>query len=197
MKFPCSGVILSGGMNSRFSGNDKAICQVKGRRILDHITGIFENLFDEIILVTNYPLKYLEWNLNIVTDLFNIRSSLTGIQAGLFYSTHPHAFFTACDTPFLKKEIIETVLDSIDDRADAFIPETSAGLEPLCAVYSKKSLATIERHLSQNKLKIQMVFRKDRIKKISERVLREKDPELISFFNINAPEDLTRAEEMA
>jgi molybdopterin-guanine dinucleotide biosynthesis protein A len=34
------------------------------------------------------------------------------------------------------------------------------------------------------------------MKTISERVLREKDPDLRSFFNINNPLDLQRAEEM-
>ena len=35
------------------------------------------------------------------------------------------------------------------------------------------------------------------MKKIPETVLRSKDPELKSFFNINTPEDLAKAEEMA
>jgi len=46
-------------------------------------------------------------------------------------------------------------------------------------------------------LKIQWAFRRCRIKTISEKILRSKDPELISFFNINTPEGLTRAEEIA
>ena len=98
---PCTGVILAGGENRRFSGKNKAFVQVAGKRILDHIYGVFSDLFEEIILVTNNPLQYLEWDFNIVTDLFSIRSSLTGIHAGLFYATNPHAFFAACDTPFL------------------------------------------------------------------------------------------------
>jgi molybdopterin-guanine dinucleotide biosynthesis protein A len=40
------------------------------------------------------------------------------------------------------------------------------------------------------------VFRKSRIKTISEKVLRKKDPDLLSFFNINTSDDLKRAEEM-
>jgi molybdopterin-guanine dinucleotide biosynthesis protein A len=42
-----------------------------------------------------------------------------------------------------------------------------------------------------------LAFRKCRIKTISEKILRTKDPELISFFNINSPEDLERAGEIA
>jgi molybdopterin-guanine dinucleotide biosynthesis protein A len=41
-----------------------------------------------------------------------------------------------------------------------------------------------------------MALNKGRIKKIPEERLREKDPELVSFFNINTPEDLERAEQL-
>ncbi len=194
MKFACTGVILAGGLNTRFSGKEKALVRVGERRILDYIYDVFLDLFEEIILVTNNPLKYIEWNLNIVTDLFPIRSSLTGIHAGLFYASNPYAFFAACDTPFLKKELIEMIVEKIEPGLEAIIPEISVGLEPLCAIYSKNSLKRIEQHLSENKLKIQWVFKKDRIKKIPENLIREKDPDLLSFFNINSPEDLERAE---
>ncbi len=103
MKFPCTGVILSGGLATRFDGREKALMRIGGIRILDRIYNVFNALFDEIILVTNNPIQYTEWDLIIVTDLFDIRSSLTGIHAGLFCATNPYAFFSACDAPFLKK----------------------------------------------------------------------------------------------
>jgi len=196
MKFPYSGVILSGGLNTRFSGKEKAFIQVGGKRILDRLYRVFSDLFDEIILVTNEPLKYIEWDFNIVTDLFSNRSSLTGIHAGLFYMKNPFGFFSACDTPFLKKEVVETIVEYIDSNVDLVMPETSSGMEPLCAVYSKRCLKAAEDHLRQNKYKIQLALRKKRIKKIPESILRAADPSLVSFFNINTPQDLDRAEEI-
>jgi len=196
MKFPCSGIILAGGLNTRFSGQEKAFVRVGGKSILDRIYEVFCELFDEIILVTNNPLPYLKWDLVMVPDLFPIRSSLTGIHAGLFFSKNPFAFFSACDTPFLKKELIETILGKMEKDIDIVLPETSAGFEPLCAIYSKRCLQSAEHHLEQNKCKIQRALRKHRIKTIPEKILREKDPELISFFNVNTPDDLARAEEM-
>ncbi len=197
MKPRCSGVILAGGENKRFSGRNKAFIDVCGTPTLDRIYRLFKQLFDEIILVTKEPGQYLHYDMLIVSDFFEIPSSLTGIHAGLFYSNHPYAFFTACDTPFLKKELIQTVLDAIEPRFDAVIPETSKGLEPLCAAYSKKSLDLIEHHLRQDRLKIMRIFKKRRIKRLSEKVLREADPDLASFFNINTPEDLVQAEQIA
>lgn len=194
--FPCTGVILSGGLANRYDGTEKALLRVGGGRILDRLYDIYRELFDEIILVTNNPQKFLEWDLLIVSDLFTIRSSLTGIHAGLFYMTNPYAFISACDTPFLKKEMVETIIGKIEAQIDIVMPQTSAGFEPLCAAYSKRCLEAAQNHLEQEKLKVIKAFRKSRIKTISEKVLRKIDPELQSFFNINTPEDLQRAEEM-
>lgn len=192
----CSGVILAGGLGTRFAGHDKALLEVGGRRILDRVMTVFTGLFDEIILVTNHPLRYLEWDVRIVTDLLPVRSSLTGIYTGLFYASNPFVFVTGCDTPFLKKELVELVLARIEPAIDIVMPATAAGMEPLCAVYSKNCLKPAEQHLRQNKLKIQLALRRCRLKTISEKALRRTDGELISFFNVNTPEDLARAQGM-
>jgi len=196
MTFPCTGVILSGGLNTRFNGQHKAFIRVGQKRILDRLYDVFSALFDEIILVTNHPLKFLDWDLTIVTDIFPTRSSLTGIHTGLFYMKNPFAFFSACDTPFLKKELVESLVERIEYNTDIIMPVTAAGFEPLCAIYSKRCLKQAEQHLKENKFKVQWAFRDHRIKYIQENVLLQKDPDLISFFNINTPEDLTRAEQM-
>ena len=191
-----SGVILAGGLNSRFSGANKAFIQIGNKRILDHIYDVFRELFEEIILVTNDPLKYLGWDLKIVTDIYPARSSLIGIHAGLFYTTGSHAFITACDTPFLKKELIETIICAVEPQIDIIIPETSAGIEPLFAVYSKKCLKQIENQLQKQEFKIQKFFNKVRVVKISEDEIRAKDPELTSLFNVNNLSSLEKAKEI-
>ena len=196
MKNKCTGVILAGGKNSRFSGKNKALVRIDDKYILDHIYEVFTILFDKIILVTNDPVQYMEWDFDIVTDIFPIRSSLTGIHTGLFYITTPYAFFAACDIPFIKKELIELLLDSVEPNTDIVIPETSKGFEPLCSVYSKRCLKPMEKQLEKKILQIQRIFQKVRVKKIPENILRTIDPDLVSFSNINTPEDLARAKQV-
>jgi len=196
MKTACTGVILAGGLNTRFSGQNKALIEIGGKRILDHLLEVFGGLFDDILLVTNHPLLYLDWNVEMVSDLFAVRSSLTGIHTGLFYARTPYVFFTACDTPFLKQAVVKAVVDRIAPQVDVVMPRTAAGMEPLCAVYAKTCLKPVERSLRQQKFKIQRVFKQHRIRSVSERVLRQIDPELMSFFNINRPEDLEQAESL-
>ncbi len=194
-RLPCSGIILAGGLNTRM-GENKAFLTIRGERILDRLYGIFQELFDEIILVTNEPLQYLEWDLKIVTDLYPVRSALVGIHAGLFYASHPHAFVAACDIPFLKKELVETLLGELEPRWDIILPVTSNGNQPLCAVYSKRCIKQIEAQIKQGDFKIADFFQKVRVKKVPESSLRSADPELVSFFNINTQKDLAAAKQI-
>lgn len=196
MTNPCTGIILSGGLNTRFDGVNKALAPVGGIRIIDRLLEVFSGIFDETILVTNHPEHFLQYDLTIVTDIFEQRSSLTGVHTGLFYARNPYAFFSACDTPFLKKELIEFLIKNIEPNIDIIMPQTTAGFEPLCAVYSKRCLKSAEDHLKANKLKIQWALRSHRTKNIAENDLRQVDPELLSFFNINTPQDLEKAEEI-
>ncbi len=193
MNNSCSGVILAGGLSSRFDGKNKAYLTIGQKRIIDRIYKVYSELFEEIVLVTNDPLRFLDMDLRIVTDIFSVRSSLTGIHAGLFHSTCQHAFFTACDTPFLKKEIVETIIEDITPGTDVVIPETSAGIEPLCAAYSKQCIKPIESNFAKGEYRIRKFFQKVRVKKIDEKTLRKHDHDLVSFFNVNTPDDLKKA----
>ena len=197
MSSACTGVILAGGKNTRFSGEQKTLMKIGGIRILDRIFEVMTTVFDDIILVTNTPGQYLEWDATIVTDLLPVKSSLTGIHAGLFYTRTDYAFFTAGDTPFLKKEMVAAVVDGISPGIDIVMPETGSGREPLCAVYARSCLEPARTSVENSRFKIMRTFRKKNIKVISEKAARKVDPHLISFFNVNTPEDLQRARTIA
>ncbi len=187
-------IILSGGLNSRYSGQNKAFVRIGGVPVIERLLNTLSPLFDEIIIVTNDPGRYLDYDALIVTDIYNVRSSLTGIHAGLFAMNSPYGFVTACDMPFLNPGVVRLLLDAVNIRYDVVIPETSRGLEPLCAVYSRACKDRIGNRIENNKLKIDRLFRKLNVKKISEPALRSVDPDLDAFFNINRPDDRQMAE---
>jgi molybdopterin-guanine dinucleotide biosynthesis protein A len=210
---PCTGVILAGGLNIRFNREHKALASLGGNILIDTILNTFRRLFDRIIIVTNTPLLFTPWDVAIVTDIYPVRSPLTGIYSGLFHAQTPHIFAAACDTPFLRRNMVEIVLENVEPAADVVVPMTAKGIEPLCAAYSKKCLLPIERMLLNHmalgahrdmlgnrsldqSLRIRNFFKKVRLKTIGEEKLRQIDPELTSFFNVNTPEDMEKAADM-
>ena len=189
-----TGVILAGGLNTRFHGRTKAFIDIDGKMIIDRLMDVYAKLFEDIIIVSNNPLRYLDWDAQIVTDVLPTRSALTGIHTGLFYAHTDYAFIAACDIPFLKASVVALILDSVRPDIDAVMPETQRGFEPLCALYATRLADAAAQHVQQGDFKIMRAFRKRRIRTVSEKRLRSVDPELMSFFNVNTPEDLAGAE---
>ncbi|MBW1864215.1 MAG: molybdenum cofactor guanylyltransferase [Deltaproteobacteria bacterium] len=114
----------------------------------------------------------------------------------MFYTRTDHAFIAACDTPFLKMDLIKTIVQHADRGIDVVLPRTVNGVEPLCAVYSRRCLQTVQNSLERNNFKISNLFSKLKVREIPEAVLRKTDPGLVSFFNINTPDDLEKANRM-
>jgi len=191
---PCTGIILAGGLNTRFGGANKALVPIAGKPILDHLLETFANRFDEIIVVTNTPGQFIDWDLTLVSDVYDVRSSLTGLHAGLFYSRNAESFITACDTPLLRGALLDLLLESREDQTDVVIPETPNGLEPLCAIYSRRCLPAIENRLQRGDYRIRGFFPSVKVKRLGASTLQRVDPDLHSFANVNTPEDLIRIE---
>ncbi len=191
-----TGVILAGGRNSRFGGRNKAFAQVAGRPLIHYIYETFQKLFSEIVIVAATPVDYLPLDALIVTDIYELRSSLTGIHAGLYSAGHERAFIAACDSPFIRPELAAFLCELATPDMDVVVPETAAGLEPLCAVYHRRCLERIAHRLEAGRPRIREFFNRARVRRVSEKRLRELDPDLISFININTPEDLEAAETM-
>ena len=68
-------------------GENKAFIRINGERIIDRTIRIFRELFQEIVLVTNEPLAYLEFDVKIVTDIVKGKAALGGSIPA--FSMHP------------------------------------------------------------------------------------------------------------
>lgn len=185
-----TGVILAGGESTRM-GKNKAFIEINGRRIIDRTVSLFKEIFDDVLLVTNTPLDYLELNVRIVTDLIPGKGSLGGIYTGLFFSSSPKAFFVACDMPFLDKRVIQYFL-SLTQAADIVVQKTKDYWEPLHAIYPRTLLKPVERMLRQGELKIIKAYREMKVREVTEEELRPFGPDLRTLSNINTPDELKK-----
>ena len=183
-----TGIILSGGKSVRM-GRNKAFIEIDGVPIIRRIYNLFENIFDEIIIVTQQKELFNDFKAKFHTDFLPDRGALMGLYTGLFYSSHQYSFCVACDMPFLNKDLIQYLIDQthVDD---VVVPKTSDGLHPLHAIYSKKCLGPINKFIEMGKYKIIDFYPMVRIKIIQEEDLLKYDPTKRSFVNINTPDDL-------
>jgi molybdopterin-guanine dinucleotide biosynthesis protein A len=192
----CAGIILSGGLNTRMGGRNKAFLDLDGRCFLDRIIASLEACFQEILIVTREPDLYAERPARVVADILAARSPLTGIHAGLTRMKGEFAFVTSCDTPLLTKEVIEVLVQAIAPDTDVITPTEGPYFQPMCAVYSRRCAPVIEKMLRRRELKVDQLYDQVRLKTIPYERFRAVDPMLESFFNVNTPEDLETARRM-
>ncbi|MDI7258734.1 MAG: molybdenum cofactor guanylyltransferase [Thermodesulfobacteriota bacterium] len=183
-----TGIILSGGKSIRM-GRNKAFIEIDGIPIIRRIYNLFENIFDEIIIVTHQRELFTDFKANIYNDLLPNRGALMGLYTGLFYSSHPYSFCVACDMPFLNKLLIQYLIDQAQDD-DVIVPKTFDGLQPLHAIYSKKCLGPINKIIEMGKYKIIDFYPMVKIKIVGEDDILKFDPIKKSFVNINTPDEL-------
>jgi molybdopterin-guanine dinucleotide biosynthesis protein A len=183
------GIILSGG-KSRRMGTNKAFLEFDGERLIDRTVRLFRDLFSEVIIVTSSPLDYFDQPAAVVTDILPERGALGGIYTGLFHAPGEQAFFAACDMPFLNPAFIAHMVQHASGY-DIVVPVTSAGPQPLHAIYARRLLPVIRGLLDRDRLKITGFYGGHRILEIPSTVQEAFDPDGRMFVNINRPSDLS------
>ena len=200
-KSAITAVILAGGQSRRL-GRDKAVEPFDGepliRRVIRRATEAVSARHVVVVVADTDRAAALPLDADHETavDVFPDCGSLGGIYTGLNASATEWSLVTACDMPFLSAPLLSH-LAGLRDGVDAVVPVVDGRPEPTHALYRRQCLPAIEARLRAGQLKISGFFDDVAVRYVSEDVIRSLDPELLSFFNINRPEDLERAKELA
>lgn len=137
-------IILSGGKNSRMNYRIKAFLEVDGVRFIDKIFFSVSD-FKEKILSCNDIKLYEEFKEKalLVKDEYKNIGPIGGIYSCLKKSNFESALVVASDMPFLSKDFINYI-SSYEFSEDALIPVVNGKINPLCGIYKKSVLKTIE-----------------------------------------------------
>jgi molybdopterin-guanine dinucleotide biosynthesis protein A len=198
-----SAIILAGGLSTRF-GQDKGLLQLAGKPLVRHVLNAVDNIVDENIVVVSCRedvgkyLKAIDACAMIAVDKTNVHSPLAGALTGFEEADEEYSLLLPCDTPFASRDILSLLLELCPGR-NACVPRWPNGyVEPLQAVYRTEPALEASRFaLCAGKLDVQaMLDGLQCVRYVSTLVLKQLDPELKTFFNINTPLDLMRAEQM-
>lgn len=183
---PYSAVILAGGSSSRMRTN-KALLELHGKTMLTIIIEKLQPFFQEIIIISNTPAQYANFNLPIYTDIYPNRGPLSGIHSGLKNITNRGAFFVACDMPFLDSSFASKLTYFLG-QFQAAVPRQGKYLQPLHAAYGKDCLPAVEQALQQERPKIKSFYDQVEVKYYDLIDHADYNWEKI-FFNVNTPEE--------
>jgi molybdopterin-guanine dinucleotide biosynthesis protein A len=192
-------IILAGGKSVRL-GRDKIVEKLGPTSLLEQVVTRVKPLSKRIIVVTANERKFSELadqpDVTVISDIIPDQGSLGGIYTGLVTSDTRYNLVLAADMPFLNETLLRYLIE-VSEGYDFVLPHYDDLYEPLHAVYSRSCIPAIESLFARHQRAIIELFPYLKVRFVDAAEVEKFDPRHLSFFNINTPEDLERAKEIA
>ncbi len=187
-------VILAGGFGRRL-GQDKASALIAGRPLLQWTAEAVASLSDEVLVVRRVdqelpsPPHGVTWR--ELADHRVEAGPLAGIEAALHAIEHDLMVTVACDMPLVQPALVRAIAAECAGF-DVAMPVLQGVAQPLLAAYRKSCLPVVARLLSAGEGRIRAILPEVHSRRIGELELKAHDTGLLSFTNVNYPEDMER-----
>jgi len=179
-----SGFILAGGKSHRM-GTDKALLLFQGKPLLEHMIGLIAPLCDKVF-ISGQNSDYTGFSVEMIPDLNVNCGPIAGIFSALNYSDSDWNLLVSVDVPFVNEELFHLLISNIGEY-DCIIPQHISGVEPLIALYNRRTLPVIEEMIKSGDYRLTNLLSKINTRYIDCSHLIQKHPRL--FMNINRIED--------
>ena len=188
------GVVLAGGKSKRF-GEDKSQVKLHGKILIDYILSEIMDQFNEILVVTNNPIRFKDSSKILITkDFKEGLGPLGGILTAMkwikdqkkdyeWISTFPS------DTPFFTNKELKIFYENIDiKKSKLFFIKNKETRHNIFGLWSLDLLKKLETDLQKGERKVEVWADTVGVETINIEY-EKRDP----FFNINTKEDLEKA----
>jgi molybdenum cofactor guanylyltransferase len=198
-----SAVILADGSSNKFNC-DKGAVELNGKPLISYVVDAVRGLVDEVIVVTNSQesadvySKLLSTKVKFVVEVCESKWPLVAALTGFEAATSEYSALLPFDSPFVSPEVLSLLFDCGVGKAATIPRYTDQECEPFHAVYNtKQALEAAKEALEQDQFDIQAMVEKLRgVRYISTLVIEQLDPDFKTFFIVNTPFELKKAEIM-
>lgn len=176
-------------------GQTKALLRLTpdGPTLIERAVAALRAVAGEIVVVTDRPEEIAFLGCRMTGDLYPGLGPLAGLHAGLTALTADHGLAVACDMPFLSPVLLAAMAAEPRDY-DVLIPRRASGdLETLHAIYSRACLAPMAAQLQAGGGRLVGFLPYVRVRPLDEPWLRQYDPDLRAFDNLNTPDEFDAA----
>lgn len=157
-KIDCGCCIVAGGKATRMQGFNKARLLLGGISFLDVLTMTLS--FSDNLYISVSKDHDQETSISKIYDEFINIGPIGAIYSVLKKTKEDSIFFIACDTPFIQEETIQAMLYKANkEDLDCLVGCNKEGrYQPLCAIYKKSCLPTLESMIQKQEYKINKLF---------------------------------------
>jgi molybdopterin-guanine dinucleotide biosynthesis protein A len=192
-------IAVQAGGESRRMGQDKGLILFLGEPLIQRVVRRVESLADEVLITTNHPEAYTFLGLPLFTDLIPGRGALGGLYTALNAALQPLVAVIACDMPFINAALLAVERDLLlETGSDAVVPHLGEGVEPFHAIYRRETcLPPVKNAIEAEKWRVDAWFSQVKVTLMRRDNILRHDPDLLSFSNVNTPDELEAAEQLA
>jgi molybdopterin-guanine dinucleotide biosynthesis protein A len=137
-----TGIILSGGKSLRM-GENKSLLKFGDKTAISITVNLMKSLFNNVILITNEPELYQNFEIQIFEDIYKGFGPISGIHSGLLNSTTENNFILSCDMPLMNNKMIQSIIEYPSENLIK-VPKADGFIQQLCGKYSKLLIPEIE-----------------------------------------------------
>jgi len=193
--------ILAGGDSSRFKSK-KSLAKFRGRPLISHMIEIAGQLSDNVLVVVSNEAdssalrESVEEAMLVVDPDDSVRCALTGAITAFEHTDTRYTLLLPVDTPLANVHLLRTLCD-LREGHGAVVPSWPSGyIEPLHSVYLSEhaySQGLVVSKAGRHRMR-DLLDGLSNVMYVSTIVLKEIDPELTTFTNINTEPDLRELE---
>ena len=191
-------VVLAGGKSKRF-GRDKSQVKLGNKILIDYILSEIIDLYKDILIVTNEPIKFLNSDkISITSDIKKGLGPLGGVFSAMRWAKDNRKNYKwistfPIDTPFFKKEHLIKFYKKINlDKSNLFFMKSKNTRHNIFGLWSLELFEKLELALNKGDRKVELWANEIGVKTIDFENENNNDP----FFNINTEEDLENAKKI-
>ena len=193
-----TGVALAGGRASRM-GRDKAALLLDGRPLVARVVERLRQALASVMVAGPSDLAMLQPGAPIIPDIRPGIGPLGGLATALDAADTEWLFLVACDMPFIQPALVRhmATLALASPDADAVALRAPGGLEPLHAAYRRDIAPVVAQALSAAHPSMRGLLDRLRVREVAPEDVARFDPQHLSTFNANTPDEWRRALQLA
>lgn len=184
--------ILAGGRAERLGGVNKGALPLGGMDIIDRQLLALRAVVSHVFIVGTERDAWTARSLQVVPDDIPGTGAIGGIYTAIVRSPCDRTLVLACDMPFVSAAFLHRL--AAEEAADAVMPRTARGYEPLCAIYSRACAPDLRARIDRGELHASTPPRGVRVTGIGPEIIAMYDPDGVMFMNVNTPHDYARAQ---
>lgn len=196
-----SGLILAGGQGRRMQGLryagagervEKGLVQLHGQPLVAHARRYLAPQVNEVLISANRHLDVYAAYGRVVADDPELGADLgplAGIASALAQIATPWLLVVPVDVTCMPDDLGSRLLEAAISGGSGLAHARAARTQPLCALVHARHAAGLRRYLQAGERRVQDWMERSSAKVVEFPALPN------SFFNLNTPEDLCRAED--